>query len=169
MREKAILIAFGLVCGYGIGFWLNHRAPVVETYKPAVRQADGSLILERKPNPDAKPKQIIPKEAKIERIVSVEVETLTPTNRISVDLTLVSLPDGSKRVIASSPDGTIVGGTDIPVGPVLKLPDLRWAAGGCYSPSQKKYGAFVQYNKGAFIAQAMMIGDNVNVGLGVRF
>jgi len=169
MREKAILIAFGLVCGYGIGFWLNHRASVVETYKPAVRQADGSLVLERKPNPDAKPKQIIPKEAKVERVVSVEVETLAPTNRVSVDLTLVSLPDGSKRVIASSPDGAVIGGSDIPVGPVRIEKPIRWAAGAAYSPSQRQWGGFIQYQRGAFLVQTTIIGNNVSAGIGVRW
>lgn len=100
----------------------------------AVVQTDGSVIVERKPNPEAKPPHEIPKGAKVERVVQVKVRpraaATVPTSgdglqgkaslpsaspETTVDLSLVRMPDQTRRVIASSPDGEIVGGLDVPV------------------------------------------------------
>lgn len=162
-------LCLGVILGYYAGFKANEPIKITETYKPEVRQTDDSLVLERKPNAAAKPKQIVPPEATVERVVSVEVETEKPVTHVGVDLTLVSEPDGGKRVIASSPDGRIVGGADFPVTPI-SIPRVQsWAIGGLYNPSLKKYGGFVQYKKGPYVAQVIAIGDNLSVGVGFTF
>jgi hypothetical protein len=169
MRTYAIILAVGLVAGYGLGYLVTRPRIVMETYKPPIRQADGSLILERKPDAKAKPKQAIPKGDKLERVVQVEVETLKPETKVRVDLSLVSEPDGSKRVIASSPDGAVTGGFDIPTIPVVIPKTLNWSAGAVYSPVKRQYGGFVTYRKGPYVAQVVVVGDNILVGAGINF
>lgn len=164
-----ICFVLGVTAGYYMGFQKNKPKEIIESYKPEVRQSDNSLVLERKPDATAKPKQVLPPETKVERIVSVEVETEKPVDRVSVDLTVVSEPDGSKRVIASSPDGRVIGGADIPVTPISIPRTQSWAVGGLYNPNLKKYGGFVQYKKGPYIAQVIAVGGNLSVGVGFTF
>ena len=159
----------GLTVGFYFGFQQNKPKQIIESYKPEVRQSDNSLVLERKPDASAKPKQVLPPQAKVERIVSVEVETEKPVDHIGVDFTVVSEPDGSKRVIASSPDGRVVGGADIPVAPISIPVVQNWAVGGLYNPHLKKYGGFIQYKKGPYVAQVIAMGDNLSVGVGITF
>lgn len=168
--------AVGLSAGLGFGwkFWRPKR--VTETQAPAVRQQDGSLVLERKPDADANPAQQIPAGAKAVRVVQVVVQpkapllgpsaavpaptpggaqlaganpvpstASAPVSAVRVDLTLVRMPDQTQRVIASSPDGTVVGGVDIPTESAVPPKVLKWAAGGVYGVSQsgKSVGVFV--------------------------
>lgn len=149
-------------------WWLWAPAPPKpETYKPAVKQSDGSVVLERKPDPAAQPKQIIPAGTKLERVESVTVrphpvvipppqtaveqgpttpqpaaETQCPD--VTVDLSLVRNGDGTRRVVASSPDGDVVGGVDIPVEAAAPPPKPKlWAAGAVADPLRRTWGAFV--------------------------
>lgn len=164
-----ILVLSSASIGYYAGYKVTKPSQVQETYKPSIIQSDGSVVLERKPDAKAKPKQIIPPSSKVERIVSVEVETEKPTTHVTVDLTVVSEPDGGKRVVASSPDGRIIGSTDIPVAPILIPRVQNWTVGGLYSPSTRRYGGFVQYKKGPYVAQVLAMSDNVYVGVGITF
>jgi len=153
------VLAVGIMAGLGIGWSLWKPTPTkAETYAKAQRQCDGSLILERKPQADAKPAQEIPKGAKVERVVQVVVQPRAsaaatvqtsgpapedaapvPTARqfiaeipcppVRVDLSLVRMPDQTRRVIASSPDGEVVGGVDIPVETAAPVRTLKWGAG----------------------------------------
>lgn len=182
----AVILAAGIAAGLGIGWKLwSPKAPVVETYAPAVKQPDGSVMLERKPQADAKPAQQIPKGAKVERVVQVTVQpnpgpgplrpsasdaSGTVSNRetapplisvtggnenkppclpVRVDLSLIRLQDQSRRVIASSPDGLVVGGVDIPVEAAAppRAP-LKWAAGGSYNPADRTFGAWAERDAG---------------------
>ena len=169
LKWLALALVSGLVIGYGLGFSVSRPKTITEKPLPAARQVDGSLILERKPDPKAKPKQVIPKGAKVERIIQSEIHLNHPTETLKLDLTLVSLSDGSKRVIASSPDGTVTGGLDIPVSQIVIPSSTPWSAGVAYNPQQKKYGGFVAYRKGAFIATTVVIGGNIIVGAGFNF
>jgi len=99
---------------------------------------------------------VLPKGAKVERKIEVTVQPTQATqvpalpqegpamsqnkaatppevklgSPIRVDLTLVLMPDQTQRVIASSPDGTVVGGIDIPLVPDAPPPkQLKSAAG----------------------------------------
>lgn len=139
-----------------------HPKPVVETAKPAVVQSDGSTILERTDTqPEAKPPHVVPKGSTVERVVQVKVKpkvvvadgikdapSLSPdakpaNNPITVDLSLVRLTDDTKRVIASSPDGEIVGGMDIPIETLAYKPRV-WAAGISVDPVHQVGGVWVE-------------------------
>jgi hypothetical protein len=119
---------------------------------PAVRQSDGSLILERKPDPAPQPKQQIPRRAKVERVAAVTVQPDAPAPEagkpcppVTVDLTLIREPDGARRILASSPDGRVVGGLDVPVGPITPpAPAKRWAAGLSWSPIDRTSGIWIE-------------------------
>ena len=155
----AWVLAAGLIfaAGIGLGWKIFRSKPVaaVEVALPAQRQTDGSLILERAPDANAKPAQQIPAGAKVERIERIVVRPTAPSTSVAataptngsgqlgaepipalpsttVDLTLLRMKDDTQRVVASSPDGTIVGGVDIPVSSTPAEPK-RTAIGG-YDP-----------------------------------
>lgn len=102
----------------------------------AVRQPDGALALERKPDEKARPRQQLPRGAKLERVVQATVAPTAPAQEagkpcppVTLDLSLVRDPDGGRRVLASSPDGRVTGGIDIPTEPILMPRERKWAAG----------------------------------------
>lgn len=144
-----------LALGVGTGWYFTRPVPVIETARPAETQADGSVIIERTATqPKARPKQAVPKGAKVERIEYVTVQpTATaeagkPCPPVTVDMTLIREDDGSKRVIASSPDGQIVAGLDIPV-ETLPTPEARpWAVGVSVDPVRQSGGVWVERDIG---------------------
>lgn len=166
----------GLVLGLTLG-WKLYRPgpPVVEAAASAVRQKDGSLELARAattsaPGPAA---HALPAGATEERRIRVTVQPRWSDARVgespagsripgalppaptcpavSVDMTLARMPDGTRRVVASSPDGSVVGGIDVPIGPMRPEPrPTRWAAGGSYNPVQRDAGAWVERDLGPF-------------------
>ncbi|MEY2653119.1 MAG: hypothetical protein RLZZ524_146 [Pseudomonadota bacterium] len=157
-REIAIVavIALALVgAGAAVGWYFTRPAAVIETAKPAETQADGSTLLERAPTtPSARPRQIVPKGAKVERVGSITAQGATPDEikactsvpcpPVTIDTSLVRLPDGSKRVIVSSADGTILKGVDIPV-ETQEVPEPKvWAAGVSLDPLRQTMGAWVE-------------------------
>jgi hypothetical protein len=147
-----ILLIFGL--GMGTEYYLGHRTTMkMETTAPQVWQKDGSLILARVPDATATPKQEIPKGDVVERIGKIVVQSKSneapgatngniplgaekipalPPTPMTIDWSLVKEPDGNQRMIVSSPDGTIVGGVDIPVAPIVTPKPLLWSAGVVY-------------------------------------
>lgn len=142
MNARWLIPACALIAGIGAGLYVGVKISkpktTLETPLPEVRQIDGSLVLERKPDPTAKPKHMIPKGATVSRIMSATIqprndselpnipELLKP---VTVDMSLVVLPDQTMRVIASSPDGEVTGGIDIPVQPYRFAPQYKNAAG----------------------------------------
>jgi hypothetical protein len=138
-----VLLIF--VAGMGTGWHLRSKKnPSPVKPQPAVVQQDGSVELAVKPDANAQPAQQMPEKVKIIRIVKVVVKpgpsagvpgatsgsapqatapqgpqsTATlPCPPVQVDLTLVRMPDGTRRVIASSPNGQVDPGAsmDIPV------------------------------------------------------
>lgn len=126
--------------------WWLWPAPVpVEQPKPAVMQDDGSLIIERAPTtPAARPQQRLPRGARVERITTVTVRPdPTAGNDIAVDMTLVRESDGGRRMIASSPDGRVVGGLDIPVDTIFPASGT-WAAGLSLDPIHQTPGVWLE-------------------------
>lgn len=121
----------GAAIGLGIGYWLWHQpeqAAVIEAPRPAIIQADGSVVLERKPiaetEADRTAKHKIPDGAKTERQTRVVVQPEPITDNdgcscepIAIDLSVIRHDDGSSGVVASSDGGTIdvVNSIDKPV------------------------------------------------------
>lgn len=151
LLQLAALCGFLLLIGAAVGLWvgyeLYHQAPPpAEDARPAVRQQDGSIVLQRLPDPAAKPAHAIPAGGKAERLVKVTVQPRRKPMPVAaadstlqaepdcppvdVDLSLVRMPDETLRVVASAEGGAVLGGVDVPVvapGPPAKT--LLWAAG----------------------------------------
>lgn len=70
---------------------------------------------------------------------------------VTVDLSLVRMPDKTRRVVASSPNGQILSGIDIPI-ESAKIPrSLPWAIGGTYSyDGAHRFGGFIDRDLGPF-------------------
>ena len=162
-------LAAGLAIGALVGALVMHRIMTGEVApeKPAAaqRQADGSLVLQRAPDAAAKPAQLVPKGFTVERVVQVKVQprpnsaalqaaadhASAPSRAelvcraVTVDLSLVRDPAGGRRVIASSPDGDVLAGVDVPIEPALVPPTQhRWAVGASYGFGPQAYGAWVE-------------------------
>ena len=178
----ALTGAGGLLAGLLGGWCLWSSVPeTVEPPAPSVRQVDGSLVLERKP--DATPPKAphaLPKGAKEERRISVVVKPpkgTTPSKSggslgnqvassevpgapppepcdcppVQVDLSLVRMPDKTRRVVASSPTGQILSGIDVPIESAKILRVLPWAIGCTYSyDGAHRFGGFVDRDLGPF-------------------
>lgn len=67
---------------------------------------------------------------------------------VNVTLALVRDQDQTRRVVASSDDGIILGGVDIPVENVAPVVPKVWAAGAVFDPFKQTYGAFVDRDLG---------------------
>lgn len=169
-RNAWLGIAGLLLAGVGLCYLLfRPPPPIVEHAAAEVRQPDNSLVVARAETaPKTKPKAALPKGGKLERQVRVTVQ---PSRRIAaadvgqlagkvtVDLSLVRMSDQTRRVVASSPDGAVVGGIDIPVEtpPVLADPH-PWAAGVSYAPQGRALGGWVERR----IADRIVLGVDVN-------
>ena len=150
-------LVLALAVGGGVlaGWYFTRPAPVIETAAVAEMQADGSVVVERATTtPKAKPKQIIPKGGKVERIGSITAQGETPAEikactsvpcpPVTIDTSLVRMPDGSRRVVVSSADGTILKGVDIPV-ETLEVPEPKvWAAGVSLNPLNQTAGIWLE-------------------------
>lgn len=135
-----IAVAGLLTGGLAAGaiYWYSSRTKATpEVVAPAAAQSqpDGSVVLERMPEASApvaaaKPKAKLPKGSRVERQVSVTVAPKIPAqSAVTVDMSLVQDSAGGRRVVASSPDGTVVSGIDIPIERVLIPITRKWAAG----------------------------------------
>ncbi len=134
-------------------------APVHEIVTPApqVRQADGSVIAQRAPDPKpAPPRHVLPKGAVEERRESIVVAPAPAASSVEVDLSLVRMPDNGRRVIASSPDGTVVSALDIPIEPgLVPLPPKPWAAGLSYG-TDHSVGVWIDRDVGKLVLGAQL-------------
>lgn len=157
-RDAVAALVAGVIlasAGAFAGWYVGKPSKVGETAKPAETQPDGSKMLEREATtPTAKPKQIVPKGARVERVGSITAQgetpaeiracTAVPCPPVTIDTSLVRLPDGSKRVIVSSADGAILKGVDIPV-ETQEAPEPKvWAAGVSMDPAKQTLGAWVE-------------------------
>jgi hypothetical protein len=92
---------------------------------------------------------------------------------VDVDLSLVRMPDDTRRVFASSPNGTIVGGLDVPVAPAPTFRELRWGLqavrGYDFTRLAPSWGGSVSYSRGILTASAGVVGSSAFVGVGLRF
>jgi len=164
----AIAVAIFAAAAAAFGWWAGQPKSVQETAAPEVRQADGSVVLERRPNPAARPKQKIPRRAKVERVAQVTVqpdaiaEPGKPCPPVTVDMTLIREPDGARRVLASSPDGQVVGGLDIPVETAAPPAEpKRWGVGLSWSVGDQAAGVWIERDVPVF-GKVVRLGAEVN-------
>lgn len=151
MSRQAVALMAALGVGGVLGYWLKSTdvpRPEVIAPAPAVRQADGSLVAERRPATPSeakKPPHQIPKGAREERRIAVTVQPTRPDcPPVRVDLSLVREGEG-RRVVASSPDGQVVQALDLPVERALIPPPARpWAMGASYNPLTERAGIWVE-------------------------
>jgi hypothetical protein len=150
----AAIYAVGVGTGLVIGRSAWKRGVVSEGFGSPERQADGSLLLRRTPStPTTTSRHILPSGGALERSIQVVVQPHAPTPPqsvpqiaagpvavtrrssipcppVRVDLSLVRMPDQTRRVVASSPDGLVTGGLDIPVEtPANLTAEGSWVAG----------------------------------------
>lgn len=217
MKTYLFVAVAAMLVGFTMAWGIYRPKPgPIETPAAEVRQKDGSVILERKPE-DAKeaaaiapPKIDLPVGATIEREVQVTVSQKTPGAApgmpnlsptpadmtastlgplksnlnanlfppvvcppLHVDLALLRLKDQTQRVVASSPDGSIVGGVDIPVEtPKISRP-TRWTAAALAGydsrAARNVWGGEVGYQLGPFVLEGGAIGGTAFVGAGIKF
>ena len=185
----AACLAIGALGGLSLGWTLwGRQAPIVEAPAPEVRQPDGSLVLERAPDPGARAPMPLPRGSTLERVATVTVrpdpapapapivpdsglnvprETPAPPPcecaPVHVDLALVRLEDGSRRVIASARGGQVIGGVDVPVETPGPRRVLRWAAGAAWDPAAQRWGGFLDrdIDRVAFLPVPVRLGASV--------
>ena len=177
--------AFVFAGGLATGYKLYHPESVSEGYAPPMVQKDGSVVLTR--DPEAKPDAPAPKlPGKVERTVVVKVKPklaakplparpdkdgFCPVAKecpaLTVRLDLIQQEEG-RRVVASSPDGDIVGGIDIPVEKWIKRNENKWAAGVTYD-TDRKPGAFLDRDLGPFRVGVEADAEVVRARAGLRF
>ena len=82
---------------------------------------------------------------------------------VRVDLSLIKMPDQTRRVVASSPDGEVVGGLDIPVSSPPAIRDRRWSVGALvgwdWRRSRRVYGGEVSRRWGRIELGGGQLGD----------
>lgn len=186
VSRDMVIVLIGLLAGLGIG-WILWRpaAPTPELHARAIELKGGGLVLEREPEaPIPAPIKAAVKElgngAKLERVVRIKVQSKasvvdsTPCPSVNLDLGIVKMPDDTHRVIATTPDGEIVGGVDIPIQATVPVKSLKWAAGALYAPQEEAYGAFLDRDVGPLRlgAEVMQSRDHGLTGIirfGIRF
>lgn len=168
------ILPLSFVAGLAVG--RRQARPVTVQPAPAIRQTDGSLVLERQPwaNPPQKraglPK--MPPGSTVTRITTVQVEPERP-GPVAVQLVQVDTPAGP-RVVASSEDGRVIGGLDL-VGPVVPSPKVpRWSVQAirAWSDRGAAWGGSLTYERGRLVGSVTVIPGPVRiltVGAGFRW
>lgn len=172
----SVVVAFA--CSYA--FFGDKGKPVAEGYAP--QQVIGSTVVaERVPDANAKPKTELPKGGKVNRLAKLTVQASPVADAktgvatcppIDVDLTLIDMPDSTKRFAASS-NGQIVKFIDIPVATAYVPTEKKWGVGVSYN-TEKKSGIWVDHYSGSIVSGvALRKSENSNVvgeaRLGFRF
>lgn len=194
----ALIFAGGIATGW---YFYGPKADQAEQYAAPVRQKDGSMVLEKKPGASAEAdaaaaKPEIQKGGKIERTVVVTVkprakpqppaEPVQPNPDgtcpaaqaqecppVTVRLDIVKVRDDVRRVVASSPDGDIVGGIDVPPAEPTMRKVPAWAAGASIT-QDKRWGVFLDRDVGPFrvgaeAGKAEAGGAEFRLKVGLRF
>lgn len=173
MRAYAFILSLscamlsGLAWGFYWGKEICDRGGSTIVYAPPEKHSDGSLTLERKPDSVVTPRTAIPKGDKLDRTISVVVGSRRPPDTIAVrdtvvvcppcppvrvDLSVSSGPSGS-HVTASSPDGEILSGVDIPITERVISPKPRvWRIGLAGDPIGRRVGLSVHRDLGPLYA-----------------
>lgn len=152
MTLRTRLIVAGLflavIAFLAVAFWPAKPIHEVTTAAPEVRQGDGSLIAARAPDPHPPaPRHQLPRGSVEERREVITVAPAPAASSVEVDLSLVRTGN-ERRVVASSPDGTVLSAVDIPIEPALIPPPPKpWAAGLAYG-SDHSVGVWLERDVG---------------------
>lgn len=177
-----VLFSVTFAAAFALAWWLEKPKQVIEKPAAAVRQGDGSLVLERKattPAEDVKVPHSLPVGSTLVRETSITVKPTqqigtqeTPCEPVIVNSSLVKFADGTQRVVVSSPNGTVTGGTDIPVAPSVQR-DPHWQAtamaGYDFHQRRQVFGGQVTYTRGPFVVGTGAIGGTAFASVGVRW
>ncbi len=137
-------------------FWPAKPRPEYFAPAPMVRQVDGSVIAARAPASQAPAvKAVLPRGAVVERAARIVAAPAVGASSIEIDTELVRM-DNQRRLIVSSPDGTIDTAVDIPVDPPPVPPAPKpWAAGLAYG-TDHSVGLWVDRDVGKLVLGAQV-------------
>lgn len=158
LRQLELLGVVGVVLALlAFAFWPAKPVPEVMTAAPQVVQADHSIVVERAPDAHpAPPPHLIPRGGVEVRRESFVAAPAAGASSVQVDLSLVRMPDNGQRVIASSPDGTVVSALDIPIeAGLIPPPPKPWAAGLSYG-TDHAVGIWVDRDVGRLVLGAQL-------------
>jgi hypothetical protein len=142
-----MLITFGLGLGLGWKLWRGKMTTITRDVPgPAIILHDGGQVLEKKIASKSTIIQVIPDGAHVQEEGTIifrpnpdpapddhPAKVPDAPHDFHINFALVTMADGSRRVVASSPEGKVVGGIDIVVDPHKPAPPpLRNSAGLVY-------------------------------------
>lgn len=177
--EALVAVLFLIAAVVVWAMWPALPTPEVMTPAPEVRQADGSLLAARAPDPHpAPPPHMIPAGYKEVRRFAATVAPSAAAAAsgcppVTVNLSLVR-KGNDQRVEASSPDGQVVSAIDIPIEAAMIPPAPKpWAAGLSYD-TRHAVGVWVDRDIGRMVVGAALsrLPDGrteAQVRVGVRF
>lgn len=186
------LVAFFTGCL--VMFYALRAEQPVEKPAVEVRQADGSLTLAKDPGAARQADAMAPKPdlppGKVTRTTVIKVKpkpqpkpepkpeppgddgmclVIAPQEcpPVTVRLDLVETPDGT-RVNASSPDGEIITGLDVPRVPITLRKEFKWSVGVVVT-SDKEYGGYMDRDLGILRVGAEAVPGEARLRIGLRF
>lgn len=149
LSRYGIVAGAGAALGMALG-WQLWKPPVKPAPKPQpeIIQHDGSHVAAVDTSHPAVPPHQIPHGATVEDVVHVTIQPnpVQPPSQlpgsqhgtqaipvcppVTVDLSIIKMHDGSRRVVASSQDGTILSAVQIPAEAEYRQPKtLKWGLG----------------------------------------
>lgn len=137
MSPRAIVAIAALLLAVAGGVWLGRQSMpvlVAEDVSPQPAQSlpGNAVMLERKPVAKARP---IKPGTTVERAITATVQPDDPEcEPVTVDLQLIQDGEG-RRIVADSPNGRVIDGSDTPVRPLVFAESLKWAAGVSCEPA----------------------------------
>lgn len=177
LNRRVELLAIMLALAAGMWLWASWgdiAREIEEGPAPAVIQSDASLVLARAPE-SAVPAasrpiaSATPRGAKVERRARIVVRPKTLGSDVRTDIAVVRNTDGTRRIVASSPDGNVVGGIDIPMERFKMPPDRRWAAGLSLDTERNRPGIWVERDIGRVRLGVELMRSEVRLKAGITF
>ena len=153
--------------------------PAAHVLKPAGALPEGSVVernVEVVIQPAVGQHEIAKPSKPTEYLAHVPIPDLSSAFQcpdVTVDLSLIKLKDQTQRVIASSPDGKVIGGLDVPISRQEFPKPVRWTAQGMIGWDTRQgrnvFGGQVSRNLGPFTIGAGAIGGTAFVSAGIHF
>lgn len=144
-----------------------------EPAAPAVVQADGSLVLERRPEPSPRAPKV-PDGTKMERLALVKLDPIpSHPGPITLELMTVVEPSGARRAVVAAEGARIVGGVDYAPRPPTAAQGGPWAFGpalGVDMDGRRRLGAAAAWGRGRTIVTCSVTpGIGGTIGIIFRF